>query len=96
MVEADFVLPTVYSLNQNYPNPFNPNTVISYALPISSNVKISVYNAIGETVQILENGFREAGNYTVSFNASNIPTGIYFYRIEAGTFSQVRKMMLLK
>ena len=96
LVEADYILPTVYSLNQNYPNPFNPNTIISYALPAASNVKISVYNAIGETVQILENGFKEAGNYTVSFNASNIPTGIYFYRIEAGTFSQVRKMMLLK
>jgi hypothetical protein len=96
MVEADFVLPTVYSLNQNYPNPFNPNTMISYSLPLASNVKISVYNAIGETVQILENGFKVAGNYSVSFNAANIPSGIYFYRIEAGKFSQVRKMMLLK
>jgi hypothetical protein len=96
IAEVDYAVPTAYSLNQNYPNPFNPNTMISYALPIASNVKISVYNAIGETVQILENGFKSAGNYTVSFNASNVPSGIYFYRIDAGTFTQVRKMMLLK
>ena len=96
VVEADYILPTVYSLNQNYPNPFNPNTMISYALPMASNVKISVYNAIGETVQILENGYKNAGNYSVSFNAANIPSGIYFYRIDAGKFSQVRKMMLIK
>jgi hypothetical protein len=70
--------------------------MISYSLPLASNVKISVYNAIGETVKILENGFKSAGNYSVSFNAANMPSGIYFYRIEAGTFSQVRKMMLLK
>jgi hypothetical protein len=96
ITEADYVVPTAYSLNQNYPNPFNPNTMISYSLPLASNVKISVYNAIGETVKILENGFKSAGNYSVSFNAANMPSGIYFYRIEAGTFSQVRKMMLLK
>ena len=96
IVEADFILPAVYALNQNYPNPFNPNTLISYSLPLASNVKISVYNAIGETVQILENGFKNAGNYSVTFNAATMPSGIYFYRIEAGKFSQVRKMMLLK
>jgi hypothetical protein len=96
ITEADYVLPTAYSLNQNYPNPFNPNTMISYSLPLASNVKVSIYNAIGETVQILENGFKSAGNYSVSFNAANMPSGIYFYRIEAGNFSQVRKMMLVK
>ena len=96
IVEASYILPTIYSLNQNYPNPFNPNTRISYALPIASNVKISVYNAIGETLEIIENGFKEAGNYMTTFNASSLSSGIYFYRIEAGKFSQVRKMMLLK
>jgi hypothetical protein len=96
VIEADYIAPTVYSLNQNYPNPFNPNTVITYALPVASNVKISVYNAIGETVQILENGFKSAGNYSVLFNAAGIPSGVYFYRIEAGNFLQVRKMMYLK
>jgi len=95
-VECDFALPTVYSLNQNYPNPFNPNTMISYSLPKASNVKITVYNAIGETVTVLENGFKSAGNFTVTFNASEMPSGIYFYRIEAEKFSQVKKMMLLK
>jgi len=88
--------PGNYLLNQNYPNPFNPNTIISYSLPNASNVKISVYNALGETVQILEDGFKGAGNYSVSFNASNMPSGIYFYRIEADKFFQVKKMMLLK
>ena len=96
LVEGEVALPKEFGISQNYPNPFNPSTMISYALPLASNVKITIYNAIGETVQILENGFKSAGNYSISFNASNVPSGIYFYRIEAGKYTQVRKMMLLK
>jgi photosystem II stability/assembly factor-like uncharacterized protein len=85
-----------FALNQNYPNPFNPSTVISYTLPKSSNVKLIVYNALGQTVKLLENSFKQPGNYSVSFNASSIPSAIYFYKLEAGPFSQIKKMILLK
>ena len=96
LAEADFVLPVIFSLHQNYPNPFNPNSIISYSLPTATNVKITVFNEIGEKIQVLENGFKTAGNYSVSFNGSNIPTGVYFYRIDAGNFSQVKKMIMEK
>jgi ligand-binding sensor domain-containing protein len=89
-------LPTHFSLDQNFPNPFNPGTVISYSLPTASNVKITIYNTIGQTVQTLENGFKNAGNYSVNFNTVILPSGIYIYRIEAGQFSQIKKMILLK
>jgi hypothetical protein len=85
-----------FNLRQNYPNPFNPNTIISYALPSASNIKLTVYNNLGQTVKTLENGFKNAGNYSVNFTASNLPSGIYFYKLEAGQFSQVKKMMVLK
>jgi hypothetical protein len=65
-------------------------------LPSVSNVKLFVYNTLGQTVKILENGFKNAGNYSVTFNAADIPSGIYFYKLEAGQFSQVKKMMLIK
>jgi hypothetical protein len=88
--------PVSFALNQNYPNPFNPSTVISYSLPQASNVKLTVYNALGQPVSILENGFKSAGTYKISFNASQLSTGAYFYKIEAGQFSQIRKMLLVK
>jgi hypothetical protein len=96
IVEADVNSPSVFSLNQNYPNPFNPSTIISYSLPQASNVKLIVYNAIGQPVRVLENGFKNSGTYNVTFNASELSSGIYFCKIEAGQFSQIRKMMLLK
>src|ERR1035437_784386 len=96
IVEAGVNSPSVLSLNQNYPNPFNPSTIISYSLPMASNVKLIVYNSIGQPVSVLENGFKNAGSYNVSFNASELSSGIYFCKIEAGQFSQIRKMMLLK
>ena len=96
IVEADVNSPSVFSLNQNYPNPFNPSTIISYSLPQASNVKLIVYNAIGQPIRVLENGFKNSGTYNVTFNASELSSGIYFCKIEAGQFSQIRKMMLLK
>jgi hypothetical protein len=96
IVEADVNSPSVFSLNQNYPNPFNPSTIISYSLPQASNVKLIVYNAIGQPVRVLENGFKNSGTYNVTFNASELSSGIYFCKIEAGQFSSIRKMMLLK
>ena len=80
----------------SYPNPFNPNTQISYSLPSASDIKLIVYNTMGQTIKVLENGFKNAGNYSVNLNAGELPSGIYFYRLEAGQFSQAKKMMLLK
>jgi hypothetical protein len=96
IIEADVNSPSVFALNQNYPNPFNPSTIISYTLPKASNVKLLVYNAIGQPVRVLENGFKNSGTYNVTFNASELSSGIYFCKIEAGQFSSIRKMMLVK
>jgi hypothetical protein len=96
IVEVDVNSPSAFSLNQNYPNPFNPSTIISYSLPQASNVKLIVYNAIGQPVRVLENGFKNSGTYNITFNASELSSGIYFCKIEAGQFSSIRKMMLLK
>jgi hypothetical protein len=89
-------IPNDYVLSQNYPNPFNPSTVISYSLPSSSNIKLIVYNTLGQTVKILENSFKKAGNYSINFNAADLPSGIYFYKLDAAQFSQVKKMILIK
>jgi hypothetical protein len=85
-----------FALSQNYPNPFNPSTVISYSIPSATNVKLIVFNTLGQTVKVLENGYKNAGNYSITFNVDILPSGIYFYKIEAGQFSQVKKMMLIK
>ena len=89
-------IPRVYALSQNYPNPFNPSTVISYSIPQSGLVKLSVYNLLGQKVATLVDKVQYAGIYQVSLNASRLASGIYIYRIESGKFSQVKKMMLLK
>jgi len=88
--------PRDFTLAQNYPNPFNPSTVISYSLPSASNIKLLVYNTLGQTVKLLENEFKQPGNYSVCFNASDLPSGIYCYKLEAGQFSQIKKMILIK
>jgi len=90
------ILPKVFALDQNYPNPFNPTTVISFALPKASDVQLSVYNIHGQKVVELINNEMVAGNHTVNFNAINLTSGIYIYRIKAGNFVSVKKMLLLK
>ncbi len=90
-------VPQVYSLQQNYPNPFNPVTNIKFGLPKSSLVRLKVFDMLGREVATLVNNLNlAAGNYTYDFNAVNIPSGIYFYRLSAGEFSDVRKMTLIK
>jgi hypothetical protein len=96
IVEVNYTAPIGYSLEQNYPNPFNPSTIISYNLPIGSNVKLVVYNAVGEIVKILENQYKEAGYYHVNFHQTGLPSGILFYKLEAGPFSELKKMILVK
>ena len=96
IVEVNIGSPASYALDQNYPNPFNPSTTISYALPAGSNVKLVIYNSLGQEVRTLVNGFEAAGIHKINFNALNMTSGMYFYKIEAGSFTQVRKMILLK
>jgi hypothetical protein len=85
-----------YKLNQNYPNPFNPSTEITFTLTKSANVKLNVYNLLGKKVAELVNGKREAGFNKVTFNAKNLASGVYFYKLEAGNTTLAKKMMLLK
>lgn len=94
-------LPTEFALNQNYPNPFNPDTQIGFALPVDADVDLSVFNILGQQVTTLALGRMPAGNHTVTWNGTNsdgtqVASGIYFYRISAGSFAETKKMMLLK
>jgi len=95
-VDNEVELPEIYSLSQNYPNPFNPTTVIQYSLPEVSNVKLRVYDMLGREVATLVNKEQTAGVYNVQFNAANLSSGVYFYRIEAGNFVASKKLLLLK
>lgn len=90
------VTPNEYGLDQNYPNPFNPTTTINYTLPNAGFTKLSVYNTIGEEVQSLVNENQSAGSYSLNFNASNLPSGLYFYTLTSGNFTQTNKMILMK
>ena len=96
VVDVVVSTPNKFELVQNYPNPFNPTTSISFNLPQAGNVKLAVYNLLGQEVQTLVNGFKEAGLHTVNFEAKNLNSGIYLYKLEANGFSSVRKMTLLK
>jgi hypothetical protein len=89
-------LPKEFSLYQNYPNPFNPATIIRYSIPIEGLVTLKVYNTIGEEVITLANELKQEGNYEVEFDASDLSSGIYFYKLQTSDFSQVKKMILLK
>ena len=86
----------MYSLSQNYPNPFNPTTEITFVLPKAGNVTLTVFNMLGQKVATLINDSQSSGVHTVKFNATNLSSGTYFYRLEAGTTTLVKKMMLLK
>jgi hypothetical protein len=92
----DGSLPGEFALEQNFPNPFNPTTDIRFALPMASLARLTVYNVIGQEIAVLAEGMHSAGVHTVTFDASQLPAGVYFYRLEAGSFSDIRKMLLLK
>jgi hypothetical protein len=88
--------PYKFELSQNYPNPFNPATLIQYSIPELSDVTVKVFNVLGQEVALLVNEVQSPGVYKVNFNASNLSTGVYMYRIQAGDFVAVKKMMLIK
>ncbi|MBN1632976.1 MAG: T9SS type A sorting domain-containing protein [Ignavibacteria bacterium] len=94
--ENNITTPFIYELNQNYPNPFNPTTTINFSVAKESFVKINVYDILGREVMVLVNEQMNAGKYSVTLNAARLSSGVYFYRIEAGNFIDVKKMTVLK
>ncbi|MCF7802601.1 MAG: S8 family serine peptidase [Candidatus Marinimicrobia bacterium] len=97
----EITTPERFSLEQNYPNPFNPSTTISYNLPEESRVTLSVYNALGQQVTTLQNSVQDDGHHTVQWNGTSadgsvVPSGVYFYRIRAGEYTETKKMMLMR
>lgn len=95
-VKSNSTLPVNYSLSQNYPNPFNPTTNIKFVIPEKSQVRLEVYNLIGQKVADLINGELNAGEYTITFNANGLSSGVYLYKLQAGNFTSVKKMILMK
>jgi hypothetical protein len=92
----DNLTPSEYILNQNYPNPFNPSTKITFGLPERSDVSLKIFNSLGEVVAELVNEYMDAGTYTYNFDASKLPSGIYFYTLQAGNQLISKKMTLVK
>ena len=95
------IIPEFYALHQNYPNPFNPVTNISYNIPSQEKVKLKVYNVLGQQIRVLIDEKQKAGRYTIQWNGLNekglsVTSGVYFYIINAGEYTEIRKMMLLR
>lgn len=94
--EPEASIPNRFSLSQNYPNPFNPSTVIIYQLPVSSHVTLKVYDVLGRLARTLVDERESAGSYSVTFNADGLVSGVYFYRLQAGPFSQTKKLIIIR
>jgi hypothetical protein len=95
-IDKEDKYPNEYKLGQNYPNPFNPKTIINYELPITNYVELSIYNVLGEKVKSLVSQKQQAGMYAIEWDASGYASGIYYYKIDAGDFSEIKKMILVK
>lgn len=89
-------IPGEFKLYQNYPNPFNPTTTIKYNLHKSNDVTLKIYNLIGQELETLVNGFQTAGKHEINWQPNGLPSGIYFYRLQSGEFSQAKKLILQK
>jgi len=96
VIEIEFRAFNSYLLEQCYPNPFNPTTTIKYSIPEMSKVILKLYNLLGEEVATLVNEEKVTGYHQVEFSATNLPSGVYFYQIKAGSFVETKKMILLK
>jgi hypothetical protein len=94
--QEDGNLPLQFALEQNYPNPFNPSTEIQYSVPTSGQVTLKIFNVLGEEVATLVNGTQSAGTHAVTFDASQLSSGVYMYQIHAGANTSTRKMVLMK
>ena len=88
--------PDVFVLHQNFPNPFNPTTILSYDLKTDGKVNLTVYNLVGQVVQVLVDEFQPAGFYEITFDASQLPAGVYLYKLQVGEYSSVKRMTLVK
>ncbi len=95
-IDKPHAMPVSYSLKQNYPNPFNPATTITYTLAEENKVSLKVFDILGNDVATLVNRIESGGSHSVSFVANNLPSGIYFYSLRAGSYSETKKMLLLK
>ncbi len=95
-VEDERTSPDNYSLAQNYPNPFNPSTTISFSLPQASKVKLTLFDALGSKIDEIANSEFSSGYHSINYNAFKLASGVYFYRIETGSFVQSKKMILMK
>ena len=95
-IEVDVNGPLTFILEQNYPNPFNPSTNIKFSVPTTGQVKLAVYNLVGEEIAVLVNEIKEAGFYEVTFNAASLPSGTYFYKLDSPGAIQAKKMVLLR
>jgi hypothetical protein len=95
-VQGTVVIPKDFVLFQNYPNPFNPTTVIHYYLPVASHAVVKVYDVLGREVATLVNEQKSAGSYQVTFDAHLLTSGVYFYSLQAGSFAETKKLILIK
>lgn len=89
-------MPATYFLTNNFPNPFNPSTTIKYSIPKASPVSLKIFNTLGEEIETLVNIEKSIGTYKLTWNAANHPSGVYFYRLQAGSFFETKKMILSK
>ncbi len=95
-VDEEATLPLTYKLKQNYPNPFNPTTIVGFEIPEKANVRLSILNILGEEIRVLLNEEKESGHHSIGFNASDLPSGVYFYQLRTGSFVETKKMVLLR
>ena len=95
-ISVDLPLVVRFSLSDAYPNPFNPTTTMELYMPIAGDMKVEVYNLLGQSVKTLASGYKEVGNYNLSWDASEAAGGLYFVKVQAGGFTQIRKLVLLK
>lgn len=95
-IENENRIPLSFELSQNYPNPFNPITKINFSIPMKSQVRLIIYNILGQEIETLINEYREPGRYVVDWNANKFPNGIYLYRLKAGDYVETKKLILQK